>query len=109
MHLHFVERGKRNFELRAVHEHARNAEAERAVEAIARAAREHGCTRADAAAVRARDHAVARAIEPRHPDAGAQDRTGADRGGGEIAIELRPIDDGGADALDVDRDAGAVR
>ena len=47
VHLHLIERRKRHFELGAVHEHARHAEAERAVEAIARAAREDGRARFD--------------------------------------------------------------
>ena len=44
VHLHLIERRKRHFELSAVDEHARHAETEHAVEAIARAARQDGGT-----------------------------------------------------------------
>ena len=91
-------------------EHARHAEAERAVEAIARAAREDGRTRLDG------DRGVGRAdgdrLRPaRHAGdahAGLNRRAGVDGRRGEIAIEDRAIDDRRANALGVDDDRGAV-
>ena len=44
MNLHSIEAGKRDLELRAMHEHARNAEPECAVETIAGAAGEDDCS-----------------------------------------------------------------
>ena len=49
MHLHFVERGERNFELSAMDEDARHAETERAIEAVAGAAGEDRRARVDRA------------------------------------------------------------
>jgi hypothetical protein len=47
VHLDVIDAGKRCFDLGAVHEQPRQPEAERAIESIARAARDHGRARAD--------------------------------------------------------------
>ena len=111
VHLHFVERGERHFELGAVDEDARHAETERAVEAVAGAAGEDGGARVDrawAAVRRADGHRLGCARDAGDAHAGLDGGAGGDSRRGEIAIEERAVDDCRADAAALDHDRGAV-
>jgi hypothetical protein len=113
MHLHSIDRRERDFELGAVHEHARDAEAERPIEAITRAAGENrsACDGvSDATGVRRGDGDRLLLARDTYDASGGPDR-GAGRDGGrcEIAIENRAVDDRRANPLYADVDNAAVR
>src|SRR5262249_49838693 len=94
---------ERLLELRALHERARHAETELAVEAIVRTAREHARSRFDGIAAVDADHRAARSGGNRaHAPAAAEICAGRAGRLGERLIEHRAIDDGSLDALRVD-------
>ena len=113
MHLHSIDRWERNLELGAMHEHARDAEAERPVEAITRAAGENRRARdgvGDATGVGCGDgDGLLLARDTHDAGAGSNRRAGRDGRCCEIAIEDRAVDNRRANPLDADVDNAAVR
>ena len=83
---------------------AGDAKAQRAVEAIAGAAGEHGRPRMDVAVARPHRDGVLAAMNARDANAGPKLRPGGNGLLCEIAIERRAIDDGGAYAVRVNDD-----
>ncbi len=110
MHFDVVGTGERSLELRALDERARHAETELAIEAIARAAREHACARVDRLAMIVGGDADALVRDGNRSDArrAAQLGAGSAAGVGQRLIEPGAIDDRGPHAIGIDRDRAAV-
>src|SRR5205085_12598505 len=96
--------GEGNLEVRALKEGARNAEPERAIEAVARTARKHARPGDDRfrSGIAGHHHAVTVDGNRPHPRPRPDLRTGGAALFGERRIEDGAIDDSGANAIGVD-------